>query len=106
MPGSTLRCQNCAALIGLEPGRPVTRSSRCPECGADLHCCVHCRFYDPTVANDCLEPQAEWVAIKDSANFCDFFSPLEVDSQSDAPIASPDATKESVREQLGKLFKK
>jgi hypothetical protein len=52
----------------------VGRSETCPYCGADLHVCRNCRFYEPGAYNDCRESQAERVLDKERANFCDFFS--------------------------------
>jgi hypothetical protein len=51
----------------------VGRQTQCPSCGADLHCCLNCSFYDLGAYNDCREPQAERVLDKDRSNFCDFF---------------------------------
>ena len=53
----------------------VQRRDTCVGCGADLHSCVHCRFFDPARNNQCSEPEAEWVSDKESANFCGYFEP-------------------------------
>ncbi len=54
-------------------GQRVGRREACPSCGADLHCCKGCRFYDPAAYNECHEPVAERVVEKEKANFCDYF---------------------------------
>jgi len=51
----------------------VGRQSQCPSCGADLHCCLNCSFYELGAYNDCRESQAERVLDKAHYNFCDFF---------------------------------
>jgi len=51
----------------------VFRQTLCPHCDAYLHACVQCSFHDPTASNQCLEPQAEHVANREKANFCEFF---------------------------------
>ncbi len=51
----------------------VGRSETCLSCGADLHCCRNCEFYDPLSYNECREPVAERVVDKERANFCDMF---------------------------------
>ncbi len=66
-------CQACGAEIGLEG--PTGRRDQCDGCGADLHACVQCRFYDTAASNQCREPQAERVQDKERANFCEFFQP-------------------------------
>jgi hypothetical protein len=59
---------------GIELGDRIGRRETCPLCGRDLHVCLCCRFYAPGTYNDCREPQAERVVVKDRSNFCDFFS--------------------------------
>ncbi len=44
-------------------------------CGADLHACKCCSFYDPKVYNECRETSADVVREKERANYCDFFQP-------------------------------
>jgi hypothetical protein len=89
----------CAAC-GTELGRPerIGRRDTCPSCGNDLRTCRQCRFFDPHVANECREPQAERVLDKTRGNFCDFFSPA------DAP--RPVGTSASPRDALERLFKR
>lgn len=53
----------------------INRSSVCSDCGADLHCCRNCRFYDQGSHYDCHETVDEEVRDKERANFCDWFSP-------------------------------
>jgi len=52
----------------------IGRREMCPHCGADLHACLNCRFYDPGAYNACREPQAERGLEKERANFCDYFA--------------------------------
>ncbi len=54
-------------------GTQVLNNDTCSRCDADLHCCRNCRFFDPSVSNQCGEPQAEWVRTKDRRNYCDYF---------------------------------
>ena len=68
-----LACYQCGEEIELE-GK-VMRKDTCPSCHAWLHSCRHCRFHDPAVNNQCREPAAEWVASKESNNFCEYFEP-------------------------------
>jgi len=51
----------------------IGRQAQCPSCGADLHCCLNCSFYDLGAYNYCLEVQEERVLDKNRSNFCDFF---------------------------------
>jgi hypothetical protein len=69
-----LVCWKCgAALAGLS--LPLRRLEECVSCGAELHVCRLCEFYDTAVAKSCREPVAEEVKDKTRANFCDYFRP-------------------------------
>jgi len=92
------RCFNCGAHLELPPD--FGRREECPKCGADVHCCKNCRFYDPQAYNECSEPQAEVVREKERANFCDFFQ-LNQKAQ-----GGQDSTKDQLREAAEALFKK
>jgi len=65
------RCHAC--LKELEIILPVGRRNVCDFCGAELHCCLNCVFYQLGAYNDCREPQAERVIEKGRSNFCDYF---------------------------------
>lgn len=68
-----LICHSCKQELELE--EKVGRQDTCPQCQAYLHCCLNCRFYDPTAYNECREPSAERVVDKEQGNFCDYFEP-------------------------------
>ncbi len=65
-------CWRCGAAI--EARDRIGRRDACLACGSDLHCCRNCRFHDPTMNNECREPQAERQVDKERGNFCDWFS--------------------------------
>lgn len=71
----------------------------CGGCGAYLHSCRNCTMYSPGAHNDCREPNAEVVAEKEEANFCEYFQPSSVSPRSSG--ASSD-----VRTRLERLFRK
>ena len=72
-------CQVCGAEIEVDY---VGREDLCPQCGSYLHSCIQCEFYDPDAHNQCREPMAEYVADKESFNYCTFFSPKKIPPQS------------------------
>jgi hypothetical protein len=90
-------CQKCKKEIAEDFF--VGRQVQCPSCGADLHCCVNCSFYDIGSYNDCREPQAERVLDKSRSNFCDFFNFKQTTK---TPVAADSDTKDN----LEALFKK
>ena len=92
-----ITCHSCGKAFELED--KVGRQQTCPDCNAYLHCCLNCRFYDPSVYNECREPQAERVVDKEQANFCDYFEPGQKRTASDNKA-------EAAKQQLENLFKK
>ena len=65
------RCGTSLAALSL----PLSRLDECPSCSVHLHCCRMCRYYDPSVTEECTEEDAEEVREKARANFCDYFKP-------------------------------
>ena len=91
-------CHACKKKISGE--LKVGRSDECPSCGADLRCCLNCRFYDRAVSKQCRETVSELVREKEKANFCEYFSYAE------KRIPAADAGVEQTRKTLDDLFKK
>lgn len=71
MPDSAL-CWKCGASLA-QLSLPLLRLDVCQQCGAELHVCKLCSFYDVAVAKHCRETIAEEVRDKQRANFCDYF---------------------------------
>jgi hypothetical protein len=64
-------CHACGATLRIDG--PVGRRTTCPECDADLHACINCRFYDEASAHECREPHADHVLDKQQSNACELF---------------------------------
>jgi len=77
----------------------VGRKDVCPRCGAELRCCLNCRFYDEQAYNRCRETQAERILDKDRSNFCDYFVFRDADAGQE-----PEG-KQTPRDKLESLFK-
>jgi hypothetical protein len=97
-----LICHACRRKLVIE--KSVGRRDECPFCGADLHCCFNCKFYDRTAPKQCKEPMAELVNEKEKANFCDYLVFME--SMESSVAGTPDAAAEQTRKALDDLFKK
>jgi len=67
----------------------IGRRDMCPNCGAYLHCCKNCRFYDPNVHNQCTENQGEFIRDREEGNFCLYFEfhPLGEDRSAEVDAA-------------------
>ncbi len=94
----TLACWKCGASLAELP-LPLGRREACPSCGADLHVCRMCRFYDTRVSRACREPVAEPVTDKERANFCGYF-----EAAPGACRPGDDAAGRAARDQLDALF--
>lgn len=68
-------CFSCKNEIPISIGEIVGRRDECSSCGADVHVCLNCAFYDPSAYHECRETQADYVKEKDRSNFCGYFSP-------------------------------
>lgn len=79
------RCFNCASTLP----QGISFSGTCPRCGADLHCCKQCAYFEPSTRFQCRKPIPERIAVKDSANECELFSPrVTVARDVRPPVAS------------------
>lgn len=94
-PLSCYRCGQSLEALTL----PLSREDQCPGCSVYVHCCRMCVFYDPEVAEQCREDDAEEVKNKEGANFCDFFAPNP--NAHDSAYVSADSR---ARTQLDTLF--
>src|SRR5579872_2084723 len=65
------RCFNCSAT--LMPGADFP--ANCPKCGAALHCCKQCAYFEPSTRFQCLKPVPVRIAVKDQGNECTLFKP-------------------------------
>ncbi len=92
-------CARCGAKV--DHTSTVGRNLICSNCSAYLHSCVNCRFYRAGRHNDCTEPQAELVADKRAANFCDFFTMREARG---SKSKKGDNKRDQARKDFDKLF--
>jgi hypothetical protein len=72
-----MKCFVCNVGVELAADGRVGFRDCCEGCGADLHICKNCRFYDETAYNECSESSAERVTDSERANRCDWFSASE-----------------------------
>jgi hypothetical protein len=92
-------CHRCGTEIATV--ERVGRRDTCLNCGAALHCCLNCRFYEPGSHNDCRETQTERQVDKEAGNFCDYFELRRGDSKVEKP-----ETQAATRVRLDALFRK
>jgi hypothetical protein len=95
-----LICWNCGASLD-EVLLPVSRHEYCPQCAEAVHCCRMCVHYSATAVEQCREDRAEPPTAKESANFCDFFSP-QLRGDASGELAGDSGT--AARSRLDALF--
>lgn len=83
-----MKCFGCNVGIELSAEGRVGFRDSCDHCGADLHICRNCRYYDPTAYNECRESSAERVTDSERANRCDWFSPSDEEGGASVPADS------------------
>ena len=92
-----VRCAACGAT--LQPG--ITIDSSCSKCGAALHSCRQCTFFDPGAHFECRKPITARIANKQARNTCELFEPrtiVERETSSSGPV--------DARQAFANLFKK
>lgn len=93
-----LVCWKCGAPLGQLP-MPLSRLETCRACGAEIHCCRACEFYEPRWRRGCREERAEDVSDRERANFCDY-----IRLRPDACQPRPDTAASRARAELDALF--
>ena len=94
----TLACFRCGASLA-SLSLPIDRRDECPDCAIHLHVCKMCVFYDPDVAKQCREDDAEEVFDKEKVNFCEWYEPT---TDAYDPVTAGQA--EKARSELAALF--
>ncbi len=79
----SISCWNCFEPLADVP-LPISRHANCASCFEVLHCCRMCRHYLPNKAPYCDEDRAEPPSVKETANFCEYFEPVNRLNTSDA----------------------
>ena len=93
----TYRCYKCNEDLQFEV--KIGRRDQCMNCGAYLHCCYNCKFWDPMAPNQCREVPTEHIVDRAEGNFCLHFTfkPLTEDLSSET-----DAAKAKLEAMFGK----
>lgn len=83
----------------------LTSDDACAGCGADLHTCGNCRFFDTTTMWECREDIPARVVGKHAKNDCTFFQPKIVKDLA-ADKGKQPQTPDDARKAFDALFKK
>ena len=97
------KCNKCSQIrhsLG-----ELTTEDTCLACGADLHTCGNCRFFDSTTMWECRESIPVRVVGKQVKNECTFFQPKIVKDLA-ADKGKQPITEDKARAAFDALFKK
>ncbi|HCE02645.1 MAG TPA: hypothetical protein DEQ98_05335 [Acidobacteria bacterium] len=100
LPGfhDVVRCARCGKTLPLAVGPEST----CSSCGAELHTCGQCAFFDGGSRFECMQPVAARVSPKDARNECGRFEPrVTVERQTHSEVTG----ERSVKDKFDDLFK-
>lgn len=68
-----IQCHKCLVELDLNIHQSISRAEECPQCGANIRCCLMCIHYDTTRYNECREPISQRITDKEKPNFCDHY---------------------------------
>jgi hypothetical protein len=97
------KCNRCGQIR--QNLSELTSEEVCLKCGADLHSCGNCRFFDTTTLWECRENIPARVVGKQTRNECAFFAPKIVRDLA-ADKAGKLQTPDDARKAFEALFKK
>ena len=97
------KCNRCGQLR--QSLGELTFDEGCLKCGADLHTCGNCRFFDTTTLWECRENIPKRVIGKHARNECTFFQPKIVKDLA-ADKGKQPMTENDARKAFDALFKK
>ncbi|HWW61108.1 MAG TPA: hypothetical protein VN181_07065 [Thermoanaerobaculia bacterium] len=98
------KCNQCGQLR--QNLSDLLHDEKCLKCGADLHTCGNCRFFDTTTLWECRENIPVRVAGKHARNECTFFTPKIVKDLAADKGGRPPQTPDEARKAFDALFKK
>lgn len=75
-PDATVfRCAACGKQQDADAGAGIAFEAVCTACGADLHCCANCSYFDSSARNECRQGVEPRIPKKRARNECQQFSP-------------------------------
>jgi DNA-directed RNA polymerase subunit RPC12/RpoP len=83
------RCKHCGErVVDLDS---IGFEAVCRKCGADLHSCSQCTYFDTSARFECVRPIPERIPSKKARNTCTFYAPAKTfDLTGSRAVATPD----------------
>lgn len=93
------RCAACGKILPPLEGDP----GKCPGCGAELHACRQCAYFDPGSTFQCAKPVQRAIPDKHARNDCELFA---LKTTVERNVSTAPKSKDSARSAFDSLFKK
>ena len=97
------KCNKCGQLR--QSLSDLLHEDTCDKCGADMHTCGNCRFFDTTTLWECRENIPARISAKHARNECALFQPKIVKDLAADKGRQPQ-TPDDARKAFDALFKK
>jgi hypothetical protein len=83
----------------------IRSETLCAKCGAPLHACRQCAFFDTAARFECTQPIPKRISSKTAANQCGFYAPARAFDLTGSRSRAAD-TPDDARAAFDRLFKK
>lgn len=86
---SVVRCAGCGTVLSSEGVEIMDSRGRCPKCGAEIHSCRQCAYFNTEARFECTQPITLRIPRKDIKNDCKYFTPrttVERQTSSAGPV--------------------
>ena len=94
-------CRNCNEKR--RDPEEIRFDTTCSQCGADLHSCAQCTYFDGSARFECTQPISVRIPDKKKRNTCTIYAPAKtIDLTGSRGTATPD----DARAAFDRLFKK
>ena len=97
----SFKCERCGTTF--PEIQQIEFKQKCSNCGADLHCCNSCKYFDPGSRFECMKPIEKAIPRKDINNECTYFNAKLTWTHAASPRS---LTADEARQVLDNLFKK
>jgi len=72
---SVVRCSGCGTVLSSQGADGLDIRGKCPKCGAEIHSCRQCAFFNTEARLECTQPITLRIVRKDIKNDCKYFTP-------------------------------
>ena len=98
---NVVRCAGCGTVLSSQGAEGLDSQGRCPKCGAEIHSCRQCAFFNTEARFECTQPLTIRIPRKDIKNDCKYYAPRTTVERQTTSVGPVDP-----RQAFENLFKK